>query len=111
MCHAVCVCCPQVKNIVACIAASEYLGSETKLEDWSFGQWDISALFGAVPLNHKGMKKGKVNGMPPQIFNKVTQVCLVLQPQCKVHFSLIAWRRPTPCWLPGSMVVLLQMRE
>lgn len=69
--------CAQVKYIVACVAASEYLGSETKFEDWSYSQWDISALFGAVPLNHKSMKKGKVNGMPPQVFNKVTQVCAV----------------------------------
>jgi hypothetical protein len=64
----------QVKYIVACIAASEYLGSETKIDDWAYSQWDISALFGAVPLNHKSMKKGKVNGMAPQIFNRVTQV-------------------------------------
>jgi hypothetical protein len=74
LCCALLWCRLQVKYIVACIAASEYLGSETKIDDWAYSQWDISALFGAVPLNHKSMKKGKVNGMPPQIFNRVTQV-------------------------------------
>jgi hypothetical protein len=64
----------QVKYIVSCIAASEYLGSNTTSEDWAAGQWDISTLFGALPTKHKFIKKGKVNGMPPEVFNKVTQV-------------------------------------
>lgn len=64
----------QIKYIVSCIAASEYLGSNTNVDDYAFSQWDISALFGAVPLKHKSMKGGKVNGMPPEVFNRVTQV-------------------------------------
>lgn len=71
----VCVCaCLQVKYIVSCIAASEYLGNTTKMDDWAVSQWDISVLFGAVPLKHPNIKKGKVNGMPPTVFNKVSQV-------------------------------------
>lgn len=64
----------QVQYIVACVAASEYLGNATKVNDWALSQWDISALFGAVPEKHEKIKKGKVNGMPPNIYNKVTQV-------------------------------------
>lgn len=69
------LCCAlQVKYIVACVAASAYLGNATKVDDWALSQWDISALFGAVPVQHKNIKKGKVNGMPPATYNKVTQV-------------------------------------
>jgi hypothetical protein len=36
---------------------------------------DIASLFGAVPLKHAKLgKKGHVNGMPPKVFNAVTQV-------------------------------------
>jgi hypothetical protein len=64
----------QVGYIVSCVAASEYLGSKTKIDDWAYSQWDISSLFGSVPLNHSSMKGGKVNGMAPATFNKVSQV-------------------------------------
>lgn len=63
-----------MKYIVSCIAASVYLGSNTTSEDYAAAQWDISTLFGALPLKHKSIKRGKVNGMPPEVFNKVTQV-------------------------------------
>lgn len=64
----------QVEYIVSCVAASEGIFSDTKSEDWALSQWDIAALFGAVPLSHPKMKGGMVNRMPPQVFNRVTQV-------------------------------------
>jgi hypothetical protein len=67
----------QVAFIVSCIAASEPLLKDTKIDDWAMAQWDIAALFGAVPTEHPMLgKKHKVNGMPPEIFNRATQVCL-----------------------------------
>jgi hypothetical protein len=101
------VCCLlQVQYIVSCIAASEYLGSDTKLDDWAFSQWDISALFGSVPLNHKGMKKGKVNGMPPTVFNKVTQVCVVFYLMNYSEAAAVVYRTRTKhvrCWCPTQV--------
>lgn len=65
-----------MQYIVSCVAASEYIGNATKIDDLAVSQWDISSLFGAVPLEHKNIKKGKVNGMPPKVFNTVSQVRL-----------------------------------
>lgn len=64
----------KVPVIVACIAGSEAINGDVKIDDWSFGQWDISGLFGATPLNHPKMKNGQVNGMSPQEHNRALQV-------------------------------------
>jgi hypothetical protein len=42
-------------------------------------QWDVSGLFGAVPLQHKSFKAGKVvgTGLTPTQFNEATQVRIV----------------------------------
>jgi hypothetical protein len=39
-------------------------------------QWDVSGLFGAVPLEHKSFKAGRVvgTGLTPVQFNEATQV-------------------------------------
>jgi hypothetical protein len=50
-------------------------------------QWDVSGLFGAVPLQHKSFKNGKVvgTGLTPTQFNQATQVCIGCQVFLAVH--------------------------
>jgi hypothetical protein len=64
-----------ITNIISCIALVEHIDNSTNMEDWAVSQWDIAALFGAVPLQNKNInKKGQVNGMSPQELNRATQV-------------------------------------
>eukprot|EP00878_Enallax_costatus_P000930 GHUV01001060.1.p1 GENE.GHUV01001060.1~~GHUV01001060.1.p1 ORF type:complete len:719 (+),score=173.97 GHUV01001060.1:262-2418(+) len=69
-----------ITNIVSCIAMVVHIDNNTNIDDWAVGQWDIAALFGAVPLENRNIRKGQINGMSPEQLNKVTQV-----------FSASAW--------------------
>lgn len=64
----------RVRNIVSCIAMVAQADNNTNIDDWAVAQWDIAALFGAVPLANSAIKRGQVNGMSPAQLNKATQV-------------------------------------
>ncbi|KAF6255568.1 hypothetical protein COO60DRAFT_1661215 [Scenedesmus sp. NREL 46B-D3] len=66
----------RVQAIVACVASVEPLLPNTTADHWAAIQWDVSGLFGAVPLQHKSFKAGKVlgTGSTPEQLNRASQV-------------------------------------
>lgn len=64
----------RVASIVSCIAVVAPITANTTADDWAAIQWDIAALFGAVPSENPGFVRGMVNGMTPADLNRATQV-------------------------------------
>lgn len=64
----------RVQHIVACVSSNKPLNSN--ITSWAAYQWDVSALFGAVPVNDSQLRNGSVNGVPVPVYNRALQVSL-----------------------------------
>lgn len=64
----------RVERIIVCFASNKPL--DTNATAWGAYQWDVSGLFGAVPINDSQIRNGQINGVPVPLFNSVMQVCL-----------------------------------
>ena len=64
-----------VRRIVAGTASSVAAdNAKTNATAWAASQWDVAGLFGAVPREAPGIKRGRVNGMRVDDFNAFMQV-------------------------------------